>query len=126
MILCSSSNIITHDNVDDLKCRWIVSSANAPFASDAISNILKNKDIHWIPDVISNAGAVICDAIEFKEPARYSTLESASMYSCVEKCIYNKTRELLELSSKYSLAPSDALDVFLKMQKNEMNFAEAA
>lgn len=126
MILCSSSNIITDNNVHDLKCRWIVSSANAPFANDEISQILKSKDIHWIPDVVSNAGAVICDAIEFKEPERYSKLEPVSMYSCVEKCIYSKTKELLDLSSKYHLTPSDALDVFLKMQKNEMNFAEAA
>ena len=66
-MLCSISNIITDNNVDDLNCRWIVSSANSPFSSKNVVDTLDKNNIGWIPDVISNADAVICDAIHITQ-----------------------------------------------------------
>ena len=125
LILCSKSGIITSDNVDALHCRWIISSANSPFADESVIAKLKNKNIMWIPDVISNAGAVICDSFEMKQTKQYLTLPSHSVYDCVYRKILTKTLKLLHVSHQYNLSPGDVLKIFLCVCKND-DLLEAA
>jgi glutamate dehydrogenase/leucine dehydrogenase len=119
LILCSASGLITEENVYKLNCKWIVSSSNSPFAGNKVVELLKRKGISWIPDVVSNAGAVICDSIEFNEPERYKNIDAELMYQCVQKHIYNKTIQLLDLAKQYRLTPMEALDIFLTMVKRD-------
>lgn len=126
LILCSISNIINESNVDRLSCRWILSSANSPFSSDLVTMRLDKRGIRWIPDVISNAGAVICDSIEYKEPDRYQRIQAEDMYQCVHDRIYKKTERVIMLSNHYRLTSYDSLDVFLTLSKNEFLLPKVA
>ena len=126
LVLCSTSNIIDHSNVNKLACRWIVSSANSPFSSGAVMNQLNQQGIRWIPDVISNAGAVICDSIEHKEPERYKKIKAQDMYQCVYDRVYKKTKQILDISNSYGLTSYDSLDVFLTLSQNEFMLPKAA
>lgn len=125
LILCSKSGIITDANVDDLNCHWIISSANSPFSGEGVVEKLGDKKIQWVPDVISNAGAVICDSFEMKQTKQYLTLPSHSMYDCIYRKILTKTRKLLHLSEQYNLSPNNALKIFLSINKND-DLLEAA
>ncbi|RDI37589.1 Glu/Leu/Phe/Val dehydrogenase [Aquicella lusitana] len=118
LLLCSASNIITPANAEKINCKWIVSSANHPFSSPNVISVLEEKNIFWIPDVVSNAGAVICDSIEFKQPEKYRSIEPDRIYNFVYKVIYHKTNNLLTLADNYKISPQEALDVFLSMAKN--------
>lgn len=115
LLLCSASNIITEKNVREINCRWIVSSANSPFANQKVEQCLIEQGIQWIPDVVSNAGAVICDAVEFESPDEYRSIDAELLYQQVYQRIYDKTETLLIMSQKYQLRPDQALSVFFSM-----------
>ncbi len=126
LLLCSASDVITLDNVEQLNCRWIISSANSPFACDEVVAHINKKKINWVPDVISNAGAVLCDVIEFNEPDRYRKISSKLMYDCVMRRIYHKTQEFITLCFQHGLEPNKTLDIFLRMAQQEQLLPLAA
>jgi len=55
---------ITHENADQIKAGLIVEGANGPtsFEADAI---LRERGIHVVPDILANAGGVICSYFEW-------------------------------------------------------------
>lgn len=97
-VLCiaSLSGILTLQNVDLLNTRWIISSANSPFGSLLIEQRLLARGIHYLPDYVSNAGAVICDSIEMAFTDRYNQMNQEQVNAYVHSVIGAKTEELLQ------------------------------
>lgn len=124
LLLCSKSGVIDTNNAEQLNCRWIISSANAPFSSEAVNMILKKRKINWIPDVISNAGAVICDSLEFTNSKKYQLSDPEKVYQFVYDAKLYKTKKILSLSETYSMTPNEALQLFFSIGENE-NILEA-
>lgn len=124
MVLCSKSGVIDTQNAEELNCNWIISSANAPFANEKVNIILKEKKINWIPDVISNAGAVICDSLEFINQKKYQLSDPKKVYQFVYNAKLYKTKKILALSHAYRITPNEALQLFFSIAENE-NILEA-
>ena len=57
-------DVITQRNVDQLKARVILQGANIPVTPEA-EQALHQRGVLNIPDVIANAGGVICAAVEY-------------------------------------------------------------
>ena len=57
-------DIITSDNVDELKCRVVLQGANIPVTMDAEQRLFE-RGILTIPDFVANAGGVICASVEY-------------------------------------------------------------
>ena len=55
---------IHKDNVDTLKCKFIIEAANGPVTQDACQ-ILWDKGIPIIPDILTNAGGVTVSYFEW-------------------------------------------------------------
>lgn len=126
LILCSASHIIHEDMAVELQCKAIVSSANAPFSSENVSSILKEKYISWIPDVVSNAGAVICDYLEHYQIELYKKMSPEAVYNYVYERIHHKTQQLIQLANQYSITPAEALDIFLNINVHQIKLPKAA
>lgn len=122
LVLCSQCGVVNEENAHVLKSRWIVSSANAPFANKQVNQILEAKGIRWIPDVISNAGAVICDSLEFYAPKKYQKMNPENLYRFVYQAKFKKTQKLLSEAERYSLKPHEALEVFFDVAENDNLF----
>lgn len=56
--------MIHRDNADRLRCRMIVEGANSP-TTPAADEILREKDIYVVPDVMANAGGVVVSYFEW-------------------------------------------------------------
>ncbi len=117
LLLCSGSGIIDESYAKKLNCQWIVSSSNSPFKNAETIDILDDRNIFWIPDVVSNAGAVICDSIEFCDSEKYKSLKPDAVYKFVFDRIYMKTKRLLDLSRTHHLKISELLNTFLTIQE---------
>ena len=91
MVLCSASKIISEDIAQNLSCEYIISGANNPFENTTVESILSLKDIKWIPDPISNAGAVISDSIEYYNSDKFHKAKPQDIYEFVRKVVYQKT-----------------------------------
>ncbi|AYO38126.1 MULTISPECIES: Glu/Leu/Phe/Val dehydrogenase dimerization domain-containing protein [Serratia] len=97
-VLCiaSLSGILTLENVELLNTRWVISSANSPFGNLQAEQRLLARGVHYLPDYVSNAGAVICDSIEMAFTERYNQMNQEQVNAYVHSVIGAKTEELLQ------------------------------
>ncbi|MGA2654611.1 MAG: hypothetical protein ABSF18_01355 [Gammaproteobacteria bacterium] len=119
LVLCSFSGVITEEIARKLNCSWVVSGANAPFATSKVPDILFDKKISWLPDVVSNSGAVVCDVLEFLDRERYIKIDPQIVYDFVYQVTFKKTETLLGLAKKYNLSPYDVLHIFFSIEWND-------
>jgi glutamate dehydrogenase/leucine dehydrogenase len=61
---CALGGMIHADNADDLNCRVVIEGANSPTTPTA-DEILNEKGIYVIPDVMANAGGVVVSYFEW-------------------------------------------------------------
>jgi glutamate dehydrogenase (NAD(P)+) len=64
LIPAALENQITEANAGEIKCKIILEGANGPTTPEA-DNILYNKGIHVIPDILANAGGVCVSYFEY-------------------------------------------------------------
>lgn len=64
LIPAATENQITTQNVDHIKCRILAEGANGPTTADA-DDIIFEKDIFVIPDILANAGGVTVSYFEW-------------------------------------------------------------
>jgi len=96
LVLCSGSNIVTPAIAQQLSCKIIVGSTNKLFSdTNAVVAILKDRDILWIPDIVSSAGVVISDSIEHYAPEVFRRTQPAEVYAFISQLTYNQTTQLL-------------------------------
>ncbi len=61
---CATENQITSENADRIKCRILAEGANGPTTA-AADEILHNKGVFVIPDILANAGGVTVSYFEW-------------------------------------------------------------
>lgn len=103
-------DVITKDNVNNIKAKIIVEAANIPITPE-IEEILHKKGILVIPDIIANAGGVISSYAE------YRGYNPKKMLALVKRKIKGNTKLILDLSSQKKIKPRD---VALKISKERI------
>ena len=104
LIPAALPDVITLKNVKDIKAKMVVEAANLPI-QPKIENILSNKGIMVIPDILSNAGGVISSYAEYRgyNPKRMLELVQRKIrqntISVIETAL-NKKIELREAAMK--------------------------
>jgi glutamate dehydrogenase (NAD(P)+) len=68
-------DIITVDNVGELRTRIVAQGANAP-VTDTAEQVLAERGIVSLPDFIVNAGGVICGAVEYAGGTKTQAFET--------------------------------------------------
>jgi glutamate dehydrogenase/leucine dehydrogenase len=94
-------DVITQRNVDQLKARVILQGANIPITQEA-ERALHQRGVLNIPDVIANAGGVICAAVEYAGGDR----DQAS--ATIRTKIRDNTLELLDRIRSTDVGPRAA------------------
>ena len=69
LIPAAIENQITKENANDINCKIILEGANGPTTPDA-DQILFDKGIHVIPDILANAGGVCVSYFEYVQDIR--------------------------------------------------------
>ncbi len=91
-------DVLTEDNVGQLKAKLILQGANIP-ATDAAEKWMHEHGVWSIPDFIANAGGVICAAVEYRGGTQ------AQAMSTIEEKIRANTREILERVQRNGVLP---------------------
>jgi glutamate dehydrogenase (NAD(P)+) len=87
--------MIHKDNADELKCRLIVEGANSPTTPTA-DEILADKGVHVIPDVMANAGGVVVSYFEWVQNLQHFRWEEDEVNDRLRKIMqraYGEVRE---------------------------------
>ena len=95
VVLCSLSGVVTEELAQSLQARWIVASANSPFRTPEAQRVVEERGIHYLPDYIANSGAVLCDALEWRDPDFYAGLDQATIDGYVMRTIQSRALGVL-------------------------------
>jgi glutamate dehydrogenase/leucine dehydrogenase len=101
LIPAAISDVITKDNVDNVKAKMIVEAANIPVRPE-IEEVLRKRGVMVVPDILANAGGVISSYAEYRgyNPKR--------MLKLVQRKIRRNTRTVLEYAEKKDIGLRDA------------------
>ena len=92
---------ITMANVDSLRAKLVLQGANIPASAQAEVR-LHQRGIVSVPDIIANAGGVICGAVEY----HHGTQSLA--FQTIEQKIRENTREVLQTMRTRRITPRQA------------------
>jgi leucine dehydrogenase len=111
LVLCSASNIVTPEIAQQLSCQTIVGSSNKFFSdTQAVSAILKQRGILWIPEIVSSPGAVIADSIEHYAPEVFQHANPDDIYAFISELTFQQTTQLL---TEYNQTQTTSMNALL-------------
>ena len=70
LIPAALGGVLTKDNAADVRARYVVEAANGPVLPDA-DEILHQRDIVVLPDILANAGGVTVSYFEWVQNQQY-------------------------------------------------------
>ena len=97
---------ITQENAQRLQCRILAEGANGPTTPEA-DDILRQKDIFVIPDILANAGGVIVSYFEW--------VQDLQNFFWTEEEITRKLRDILVKAFHEVLQMSQKQDVEMRL-----------
>lgn len=100
---CSMSRLVDAEVAKKTSAKLVIGAANDSMTEEA-QTILDQREIRWVPDPVSNAGAVVVDSVEHFSPDAWRGADPESIYAFVAEQIRALTRKLL-LRSMKSRAP---------------------
>ena len=109
---CATENVITSKNADKLRCKILCEGANGPTTAVA-DDILADKGVFVIPDILANAGGVTTSYFEWvqdrqgyfwKESVVNEQLESIMKESFEDVVRYSETHGVNNRIAAYMLA----------------------
>ena len=102
LVPAAQPNVLDESNVAGVRARVVLQGANLPVTSGAES-ILARRGILSVPDVVANAGGVICAAVEYRGGGR------TQAFAEIAERISASTTEMLDrMAADDDLSPRDA------------------
>lgn len=105
-------DVITEENVDQLKCKLILQGANIP-ATPGAETMLFQRGIVSVPDFVANAGGVICGSVEYRGGTK------STAFVEIEEKIKENTSAVLELARRNKIDPRAAAMELAKRRVRE-------
>ena len=102
LVPAALENQITIDNVNNIKAKAIVELANGPTTPEA-DEILKEKDITVVPDVLANAGGVTVSYFEWDQNVKGEHWKEADVLEKLERIMVTAFDEVWETKEKYGI-----------------------
>lgn len=104
---CAMGAIINDFTIEELKCKIIAGSANNQLADEKHGQILKDKDILYVPDFVVNSGGVINVYEELKGYNKDRAMGRAA-------AIYDAVKKVIEISKRDDIPTSEAAERMAK------------
>jgi len=102
LVPAALENQITIDNVKNIKAKAIVELANGPTTPEA-DEILKEKGIVVVPDVLANAGGVTVSYFEWDQNVKGEHWSEKEVLEKLEKIMIKAFDEVWETKEKYGI-----------------------
>lgn len=102
LVPAAMENQITIENVNNIKAKVIIEMANGPTTPEA-DEILKEKGVLLVPDVLSNAGGVTVSYFEWEQNVKNEKWTEEQVFEKLEPIMVNAFNEVWETKEKYNI-----------------------
>jgi len=102
LVPAAIENQITERNAGALRCRMIIEGANGP-TTPAADAVLKQKNIHLIPDILANAGGIVVSYFEWVQNLQELLWNEDEVYQRLRKILFRAFDEVKALSEKHEV-----------------------
>ncbi len=99
LIPAAVGGVITKENAGDVKTKLIVEGANTPVTKEA-DEILAQKGVILVPDVLANAGGVVASYDEWRKGKSGTKTKREETYVTIKETLIDVFEEVLSYSSK--------------------------
>tara|TARA_Y100000590_G_scaffold15425_1_gene18531 strand:- start:495 stop:1733 length:1239 start_codon:yes stop_codon:yes gene_type:complete len=103
--------VITKENADTIDCSLIVEAANGPIDIDA-ENILYNKNITIIPDILANSGGVVVSYYEWLQNLRREYWDKENVLNKLSNKMNSTFNKIYELAKSKNISIRDACYIY--------------
>ncbi|MCD6468021.1 MAG: Glu/Leu/Phe/Val dehydrogenase [Thermoplasmata archaeon] len=107
LIPAALENQITSDNVDKIKAEIIVEGANGPVTKNA-DDVLAEKGITIVPDILANSGGVIVSYFEWVQSIQSFFWDIDEVNKNLKKILIKSFNEVWEIKEKEKVTMRDA------------------
>ncbi|KKQ27916.1 MAG: Glutamate dehydrogenase [Candidatus Magasanikbacteria bacterium GW2011_GWC2_37_14] len=102
LVPAALENQITADNAHKIKAKVVVEMANGPTTPEA-DEILKERGIILVPDVLANAGGVTVSYFEWDQNVKNERWTEADVFAKLEPIMIQAFNEVWETKEKYNI-----------------------
>ena len=102
LIPAATENVITSRNADQIKARIVVEGANGPTTAVA-DEILADKRIFIVPDILANAGGVTASYFEWVQDRQGYFWNEQLVNSRLEEIMVNSFRDVVAYAEKHQV-----------------------
>ncbi|MBT9151602.1 MAG: Glutamate dehydrogenase [candidate division WS2 bacterium] len=107
LIPAATSHVIDINNASKIKAGCIVEAANAPITEEGME-ILNERKISVIPDIIANSGGVIASMEEYSRSLSAIKIDKEEVFKIIRKKVDESLKLTLEISQKENIPYSEA------------------
>lgn len=101
LIPAALGDVITKDNASNIKAKIILELANGPITAEA-EEILSEKNVRILPDILANAGGVVVSYLEWVQNSMNYYWEEEEVREKLEKVMIKAVKEMEETCTDYS------------------------
>lgn len=107
LIPAAVEGVLNEESAERCKARLIVEGANGPTTPEG-DEILREKGIPVIPDILANSGGVIASYIEWRSAKSGSMTSASEVYDTIDERIKFAFERVLELSWERGMSYREA------------------
>ncbi len=100
LVPAALENQITGEIAPKVQAKYIIEGANGPTTPEA-DEILNNKGVKVIPDILANAGGVVVSYLEWVQDKMGYYWEEEEVNDRMTRILVRATKEVLEIAKKY-------------------------
>jgi len=107
LIPAATGGVITGENAEAVHANLVLEGGNAPLTPEA-DEILSNKGIPVIPDILANSGGVIASYIEWRNAKSGSITLAEETYEFIDTLVSRSFQAMTKIASEHQLIYRDA------------------
>ncbi len=107
LVPAASANQITAENAPRISAKIIAEGANGPTSPKA-DEILNERDVYMIPDILCNAGGVFVSYLEFTQETQQEQMTEQEVATRLRQRMTEKFRQVHELTHERKISMRDA------------------
>jgi glutamate dehydrogenase (NADP+) len=107
LVPAAVEDVITEENVSEIKAKYIIEMANGPVTPKA-EDLLHKRNIISVPDILANAGGVIASYFEWLQSKEKKKWEKEKTFDELSTILEKAFDKVWRLSKKENICPREA------------------